>query len=124
MRSVFRISLLILVLSTFFLSAKAQDTIKKVDGSGKIFTIVEEMPSFPGGEDAMLSFVAKNIHYPTAARGNNIVEKVYVNFYVDTAGNVVNAKVLRGIGGGCDEEALRVVKSMPKWKPGNKTEGL
>ena len=91
---------------------------KPAEDEGKIFTIVEEMPSFPGGEDEMLKYVGKNIKYPPVARENGITGRVYVNFYIDKDGKVQNAKVVRGIGGGCDEEALRVVKSMPAWKPG------
>ena len=85
---------------------------------GKIFTIVEEMPSFPGGEEKMLEYVSRNIKYPPMARENGITGRVYVNFYIDKDGKVQNAKIVRGIGGGCDEEALRVVRAMPQWKPG------
>lgn len=85
---------------------------------GKVFTIVEEMPSFPGGEEKMLEYIAKNIKYPPVARENNITGRVYVSFVVDKDGKIKDSKVLRGIGGGCDEEALRVVKSMPDWKAG------
>lgn len=88
-------------------------------GDNTIFTIVEEMPQFPGGgESALLSYVSKNIKYPPLARENNITGTVYVTFVVDKDGKVKDPKLLRGIGGGCDEEALRVVKSMPDWKPG------
>ncbi|HEY5916322.1 MAG TPA: energy transducer TonB [Chryseolinea sp.] len=85
---------------------------------GKVFTIVEEMPTFPGGEEKMLEYIAKNIKYPAVARENNITGRVYVSFVVDKDGKIKDAKVLRGIGGGCDEEALRVVKAMPEWKAG------
>ena len=85
---------------------------------GKVFTIVEEMPSFPGGEDKMLEYISRNIKYPPVARENNITGRVYVSFVVDKDGKIKDAKILRGIGGGCDEEALRVVKSMPDWKAG------
>ena len=85
---------------------------------GKVFTIVEEMPSFPGGEEKMLEYIAKNIKYPPVARENNITGRVYVSFVVDKDGKIKDAKILRGIGGGCDEEALRVVKTMPDWKAG------
>jgi protein TonB len=88
------------------------------DDEGKIFTIVEEMPSFPGGEEKMMEYIAKNIKYPPVARENGITGRVYVNFYIDKDGKVQNVKIVRPIGGGCDEEALRVVKSMPTWKPG------
>ncbi len=85
---------------------------------GKVFTIVEEMPAFPGGEEKMLQYISKNIKYPPVARENNITGRVYVSFVVDKDGKIKDAKILRGIGGGCDEEALRVVKSMPDWKAG------
>ncbi len=85
----------------------------------KVFTYVEEMPGFPnGGEAAMYAYITKNIRYPQMAVDANIVGKVFVNFVVDQNGNIADVKVLRGIGGGCDEEAIRVIKSMPKWTPG------
>ncbi len=89
----------------------------------EIFTIVEEMPSFPGGDQALLEFMGKNTKYPPMARENGLQGIVVVTFVVDEKGNINNVQVLRGIGGGCDEEAIRVVKSMPPWKPG-KQRGL
>jgi len=83
-----------------------------------IFTIVEEMPSFPGGDIERNKFLAKNIVYPQQASENGIQGTVYVSFIVDTDGKIEDVKILRGIGGGCEEEALRVVKLMPRWKPG------
>ena len=84
----------------------------------EIFKIVEEMPSFPGGEAKLMEFVGENIKYPQIARETGIQGRVFVNFVVEPDGSVSNVSVLRGIGGGCDEEAMRVIKSMPKWKPG------
>lgn len=84
----------------------------------KVFQFVEEAPSFPGGEEKLFEYLNKNIKYPRIANENNIQGRVYVTFVVDKEGKVTEAKVLRGIGGGCDEEALRVVKNMPEWKPG------
>ncbi len=89
----------------------------------EIFTIVEEMPTFPGGDQALLEFMGKNTKYPPLARENGLQGIVVVTFVVDEKGNINNVQVLRGIGGGCDEEAIRVVKSMPPWKPG-KQRGL
>lgn len=86
--------------------------------AGKVFTIVEEMPSFPGGEAKLMEYLQTKIKYPGIARENGISGRVYVTFVVDKDGKIKEAKLLRGIGGGCDEEALRVVKSMPDWKPG------
>jgi protein TonB len=85
---------------------------------GKIFQFVEEPPSFPGGEEKMYEYLRNNIKYPSIAKENNITGRVYVTFVVDKDGKIKDAKVLRGIGGGCDEEALRVVRAMPEWKAG------
>ena len=84
----------------------------------EIFQIVEEMPSFPGGEGKLMEYVAKNIKYPQIARETGIQGRVFVGFVVEPDGSISNVKLLRGIGGGCDEEAMRVIKSLPKWKPG------
>ena len=84
----------------------------------EIFQIVEEMPAFPGGEKALLEYVFKNIKYPQIARETGIQGRVFVGFVVEPDGSVSNVKILRGIGGGCDEEAMRVIKSLAKWKPG------
>ena len=84
----------------------------------EIFQIVEEMPSYPGGEQKLMEFVAKNIKYPQIARETGIQGRVFVNFVVEPDGHVSNVKIMRSLGGGCDEEAMRVVKAMPKWKPG------
>ncbi|MCB9193142.1 MAG: energy transducer TonB [Flavobacteriales bacterium] len=84
----------------------------------QIFTIVEQMPSFPGGEEELFKYLGKSIKYPQMAADAGISGVVYVTFVVDKDGKVKDAKVLRGIGGGCDEEALRVVNNMPPWTPG------
>jgi protein TonB len=84
----------------------------------EIFLIVEEMPSFPGGEGQLVKYLSDNIKYPAIARENNITGTVFVTFVVGPDGSVKDVKVLRGIGGGCDEEAKRVVMAMPKWKAG------
>ncbi|PKP53960.1 MAG: hypothetical protein CVT92_02005 [Bacteroidetes bacterium HGW-Bacteroidetes-1] len=85
---------------------------------GDIFTVVQDMPEYPGGPGKMMEFIAKNIIYPPAAREKGIQGRVFINFIVETDGSVSNVKVLRGIGGGCDEEAVRVVSMMSNWKPG------
>jgi protein TonB len=95
-----------------------KEEVIEVEEAKPVFTIVEEMPSFPGGESERNKFLAENIVYPQQATENGIQGTVYVSFVVDSKGNVTDVKLLRGIGGGCDEEALRVVKMMPKWHPG------
>jgi protein TonB len=82
------------------------------------FTYVEEMPEFPGGDEARIKFLSENIKYPMSAREIGIQGKVYFTFTVEKDGSISEVKMLRGIGAGCDEEALRVLAMMPKWKPG------
>jgi protein TonB len=84
----------------------------------EIFTVVESMPGFPGGDAARMKFLQENIKYPQMARESGIQGTVYVTFVVEPSGSVSDVRVLRGIGGGCDEEAIRVIQSMPKWTPG------
>jgi len=84
----------------------------------EIFTIVEEMPSFPGGEAELFKYLGSNIKYPAMARDAGIQGIVYVTFVVKEDGKISDVRVLRGVGGGCDEEAVRVVAKMPSWKPG------
>lgn len=84
----------------------------------EIFLVVEQQPEFPGGEKARLTYLANNIDYPQMARESNIQGTVYVTFVVEPNGKISNVGILRGIGGGCDEEAIRVVEAMPSWQPG------
>lgn len=84
----------------------------------EIFDVVEEQAAFPGGMDALKKYLGDNLKYPPMAKESGVQGKVYVQFVVFKDGNVGDIKVLRGIGSGCDEEAVRVVKGMPKWTPG------
>ena len=83
-----------------------------------IFTVVESMPEFRGGMSELYPYLQKNMKYPVMAKESGIQGKVYVTFVVEKDGSITDVKVLRGIGGGCDEEAIRVVAAMPQWKPG------
>ena len=76
-----------------------------------------EAPGFPGGTEAFYKYLSENIHYPEQAKADGIQGRVVVGFIVMDDGSIVNVEVQRGIGGGCDEEAVRVVKAMPKWQP-------
>jgi len=84
----------------------------------EVFTIVEVQPEFPGGEKARQKYLANNIQYPAIAQKNNIEGIVYVSFIIETDGTLTDIKIIKGIGAGCDEEVVRVIKNMPKWKPG------
>jgi protein TonB len=87
-------------------------------GEAEIFVVVEEMPQFPGGDQALLNFLYGQLRYPAMALDNRIEGVVVVQFIINEKGKITNPKILRGIGGGCDEEALRVISLMPDWKPG------
>ncbi len=91
---------------------------KKKPEPEKIFTAVEEQPSFPGGTAAMYKFLSENIHYPEMAAQNNIQGRVTVQFVVEKDGSIGEVKVVRGKDPDLDKEAVRVVKSMPKFTPG------
>ncbi len=81
-------------------------------------SFVEEMPEFPGGNAAMMKYLSAHVKYPQEAVEYGIQGTVYVSLVVEVDGRINEVKVIRGIGAGCDEEALRVVKGMPNWKPG------
>lgn len=84
----------------------------------QIFTVVEEMPSFPGGMGECMKFLGKNINYPSISQENGVQGRVIVQFVVNTDGSVVDPVVMRGVDPYLDKEALRVIKMMPKWSPG------
>lgn len=85
------------------------------------FVTVEQMPEFPGGIKAMYQFIAENLTYPKEAAKANIEGKVFVAFIVSCTGEIQEVQVSKGIGYGCDEECVRVVRSMPRWTPGRQS---
>ncbi|GAB3258746.1 energy transducer TonB [Larkinella harenae] len=87
----------------------------------EIFIAVEQDPQFPGGARQMADFLQKNLRYPPQAARASISGKVYLQFVVNTDGSIVDVTVVKGIGFGCDEEAMRVVKKMPNWQPGKQS---
>lgn len=82
------------------------------------FVVVEQMPQFPGGEKEMMKFIHDNLKYPVIAQEMGVSGTVIVNFVVGRDGKISRIKVMRGIGSGCDEEAVRVLEKMPPWSPG------
>ena len=99
-------------------SRVGQNQVKGTDTSGRVFTVVQQMPEFPGGQASLLKFLATRIKYPTIAQENGIQGRVSCSFVVDTDGSLKDIKVLRGIDPSLDKEAVRVIGEMPKWKPG------
>ena len=84
----------------------------------EIFTVVENMPQFPGGDAALLGYISKSVKYPAIAQENGIQGRVIISFVIEKDGLVADATVVRGVDSALDKEALRVVNNMPKWKPG------
>ena len=90
----------------------------KPEVANKVFDVVEEMPSFPGGQGALMAFLSSNIKYPVVAQENGVQGRVIVGFVVEKDGSISDVKVMRSVDPSLDREAQRVVKAMPKWKPG------
>ncbi len=88
------------------------------ESAQQIFTVVETMPEFPGGQGALLQFLAKSIKYPVIAQENGIQGRVTCSFVVNKDGSIVDAEVIRGVDPSLDKEAIRVINTMPKWSPG------
>lgn len=85
---------------------------------GNIYTAAEQMPSFPGGKDALNKYIRKHLRYPKAAMKNATQGKVVVRFVVEADGSISHATIVRSLDAACDKEALRVIREMPKWDPG------
>lgn len=98
--------------------APATEVITEEDVVEQVYTIVEQMPDFPGGTDELMKFLAKKTKYPPLALRMGIEGSVYVQFVVTKEGSIDAVQVVKGISKECDEEAMRVIKSMPNWKPG------
>ncbi|GAB3945483.1 M56 family metallopeptidase [Spirosoma harenae] len=88
---------------------------------GEVYTVVEHQPEFPGGMVKLGEYLGQNLKYPETAQKANVEGKVFVSFIVTTKGEIADVQLLKGIGGGCDEEAIRVVKAMPRWLPGRQS---
>ena len=91
---------------------------KHVVEETKIFTVVEQMPMFPGGDPALMGYLRDNIHYPTVAAENGVQGRVVVGFVVERDGSITDVNIIRSVDPSLDREAMRVVKSMPRWTPG------
>lgn len=100
---------------------KAEVVVEAAPKEEEIFTVVEQQPEFSGGMAALGQYLQKNLRYPAAAQRANISGRVFVSFVVNTDGTIQDVAVLKGLGFGTDEEAVRVVKTMPKWRPGKQS---
>lgn len=109
-----QVLLFISLFCTLGVSAQSNSTSR----TERLFDVVEEMPMFPGGNAALMDFLANNIKYPQVAEENGIQGRVVLTFTVEPDGSLTEVKVVRGVDIALDKEAIRVVKSMPKWIPG------
>lgn len=85
-----------------------------------VFTVVEQMPMFPGGDSALMNYLCKTVKYPEVAAKNGVQGRVVVGFIIEPDGSITNVRILRGVDPSLDREAMRVVSEMPKWTPGVK----
>ena len=110
------------VVAILFLTLNLQAQNKEVQNQktddNTVYKKVETMPEFPGGENGLFKFIQENVQYPEQAKKDSISGKVFVSFVVSKTGEVKDVAVLRGVRPDLDNEAIRVVKAMPKWKPG------
>lgn len=102
----------------FFMMALSMNA--QSESSTKVYDVVDEMPSFPGGPSGLMTFLAQNMVYPVTAQENGVQGRVIVSFVVETDGSITNVKVARSVDPYLDREAMRIVKAMPKWTPGKK----
>ncbi|HVS94817.1 MAG TPA: energy transducer TonB [Mucilaginibacter sp.] len=100
------------------ISEPAKNSPQNFADTNKVFTAVETNPEFPEGWEKFPDYIKANLRYPVAARNDGVQGKVFLTFIVERDGSLTNIKVVRGIGSGCDEEAVRLLKACPKWHPG------
>lgn len=100
------------------LSADSGPSEEEESEGNQIFTVVEQQPEFPGGEAALMAYIKKNLKYPAFAAENGIQGRVTLSFTVEKDGSIANIEVMRSPAEELSKEAIRVVQSMPKWKPG------
>ena len=114
--------LITLCLMTLSVCSFAQVTNNDSNNNAKnqVFTVVEQMPMFPGGNAGLMKYLASNVQYPEVAAKNGVQGRVVVGFVIECDGSITNVEILRGVDPSLDREAMRVVKAMPKWVPGKK----
>ena len=121
LRNILAITAMLISYSTIQAQVVIEDNAVVKEDENQIFVFVEEYPEFPNGEENLYKYLGSNIKYPHDALENGIQGTVVVKFVVEKDGSISNVKAVRKIGGGCDEEAVRVVKRMPRWKPGKQS---
>lgn len=114
-----RLILLSLMAAFSLATVQAQKTVvSQKEQKPEVFMVVENMPEYPGGNEAMFAFFAKNMKYPADAQKNKVQGRVFVTFVVERDGTITDVQVAKPTFPSLDDEAMRMVKKMPKWKPG------
>ena len=109
------------IVSCLFVSAVGSFAQIPTKHSAIVFSLVEHQPEFPGGFSALKEYMQTNVHYPPEAQKAGIKGQVFVSFVVEIDSSLTNVQILKGIGYGCDEEAIRVISAMPRWVPGSQS---
>jgi len=102
-------------------SVETRDLLLRYPDDRQVFTVVEKQPEFPGGYNALQEYLRKNIRYPAEAQKANVTGRVFASFIVRKDGQITDVSLLKGLGFGCDEEAVRVIEAMPRWTPGSQS---
>jgi TonB family protein len=114
MKTIYFFVIVLVAVAVCCLKLEAQEQKK----AGEVYQKVDEMPVFPGGEEALMKFISGNVKYPDEAKKDRLAGKVFVSFVIDEKGNVADVKVLRGVHPLLDKESMRVISAMPVWQPG------
>lgn len=97
--------------------AEAHETVMMTEKSDSVYLVVDELPTFPGGDEKLMLYIAQNLHYPAEMRSQEKSGRLFVNFVVTKKGKVTDVKVVKSPDEGFNDEVVRVIESMPKWKP-------
>lgn len=117
--SSWKLGMLSILSVVLFMASACSDSQKNEDQSGEVYTVVEELPQFPGGVEALFKYLASEIKYPKEAIEKGVEGQVSVQFVIERDGSISDVQAVKGIGAGCEDEAIRALQSAPSFKPGS-----
>ncbi len=118
MKKISLIIVLVILAVLYSVKSNGQEENKTTSTGEPLYFVVEELPEFPGGEEALKNYIAEHVKYPEEAKKNGISGKVFVTFTVSKEGKVMDAEIAKGKNASLDQEALRVINDLPDWTPG------